>query len=72
MFLKKGWIVQTVEPFFLIAWKIWDQSKRNISKHKHLQENKIKGENQLTKITETVNFLSESFHRFEADRKLKE
>ena len=37
-----------------------------------LKENQIKGEKQLTDLAETVNFLSEKFHEFEADRKLKE
>ena len=37
-----------------------------------LNKNQIKGENQLTDLTETVNFLSEMFHEFEANRKLKE
>ena len=37
-----------------------------------LKENQIKGEKQLTDLTETVNFLSEKFHEFEADKKLKE
>ena len=36
------------------------------------KENQIKGEKQLTDLTETVNFLSENFYEFEADRKLKE
>ena len=37
-----------------------------------LKENQIKGEKQLTNLAETVNFLSEKFHEFEVDRKLKE
>ena len=37
-----------------------------------LKENQIKDEKQLTELAETVNFLSEKFHEFEADRKLKE
>ena len=37
-----------------------------------LKENQIKGEKQLIDLAETVNFLSEKFHEFEADRKLKE
>ena len=37
-----------------------------------LKENQIKGEKQLTDLAEIVNFLSEQFHEFEADRKLKE
>ena len=37
-----------------------------------MKENQIKGEKQLTDLAETVNFLSEKFHEFEADRKLKE
>ena len=37
-----------------------------------LNKNQIKGEKQLTDLTETVNFLSEMFHEFEANRKLKE
>ena len=37
-----------------------------------LKENQIKGGKQLTDLAETVNFLSERFHEFEADRKLKE
>ena len=37
-----------------------------------LKENQVKGEKQLTDLAETVNFLSEKFHEFEADRKLKE
>ena len=37
-----------------------------------LNNNQIKGEKQLTDLTETVNFLSEMFHEFEANRKLKE
>ena len=32
----------------------------------------INGEKQLTDLAETVNFLSEKFQEFEADRKLKE
>ena len=36
-----------------------------------LKESQIKGEMQLTDLVETVNFLSEKFHQFEADRKLK-
>ena len=32
----------------------------------------IKGEKQLIDLAETTNFLSEQFHEFEADRKLKE
>ena len=37
-----------------------------------LKENQIKVEKQLTGLAETVNFLSEKFHEFETDRKLKE
>ena len=37
-----------------------------------LKENQTKGEKQLTDLAETVNFLSEQFHEFEVDRKLKE
>ena len=37
-----------------------------------LKENQIKGEKQLTDLTETVNFLSERFHEFDVDRKLSE
>ena len=37
-----------------------------------LNKNQIKSEKQLTDLTETVNFLSEMFHEFEANRKLKE
>ena len=37
-----------------------------------LKENQIKGEKQLTDLAETVNFLSEKFHEFEADTKLEE
>ena len=37
-----------------------------------LKENQIKGEKQLTDLTETVNFLSEKLHKFEPNRKLKE
>ena len=37
-----------------------------------MKENQIKGEKLLTVLTETVNFLSEKFYEFEADRKLKE
>ena len=37
-----------------------------------LKENQVKGEKQITDLAETVNFLSEKFHEFEADRKLKE
>ena len=37
-----------------------------------LKENQIKREKQLTDLAETVNFLSEKFHEFEANRKLKE
>ena len=37
-----------------------------------LKENQIKGEKQLTDLAETVNFLSEKFHEFEPDRKVKE
>ena len=37
-----------------------------------LKENQIKVEKQLTNLGETVNFVSEKFHEFEADRKLKE
>ena len=37
-----------------------------------LKENQIKVEKQLTDLTESVNFLSEKFHEFEPDRKLKE
>ena len=37
-----------------------------------LKENQIKGEKQLIDLAETVNFVSEKFHEFEADRKLKE
>ena len=36
-----------------------------------LKENQIKGEKQVTDLAETVNFISEKFHEFEADRKLK-
>ena len=36
------------------------------------KENQIKGEKQLTDLAETVTFLSEKFHEFEVDRKLKE
>ena len=32
----------------------------------------IKGKKQLIDLTETTDFLSEQFHEFEADRKLKE
>ena len=32
----------------------------------------IKGEKQLIDLAETTNFLSEQFHEFEADKKLKE
>ena len=48
------------------------QSKRNIRKHKCLEREQIKGEKQLTDLTERVNFLSEKFHEFEGDKKLKE
>ena len=37
-----------------------------------LKENQIKGEKQLTDLAEIFNFLSEKFHDFGADRKLKE
>ena len=37
-----------------------------------LKENQIKGEKQLKNFDETVHFLSENFHEFEVDRKLKE
>ena len=37
-----------------------------------LKENQIKGEKQLIDLAETVNFVSEKFHEFETDRKLKE
>ena len=37
-----------------------------------LKENQIKGEKQLTDLTERVNFLSEKFHEFEGDKMLKE
>ena len=37
-----------------------------------LKENQIKGQKQLTDLDETFNFLSERFHEFEADSKLKE
>ena len=37
-----------------------------------LKENKIKGEKQLTNLTEAVNILSENFHEFEVDRILHE
>ena len=37
-----------------------------------LKENQIKVEKQLTNLAETVNFVSEKFHEFEADWKLKE
>ena len=37
-----------------------------------LRENQTKGKKQLTDLAETVNFLSEKFHEFEADRKLEE
>ena len=37
-----------------------------------MKENQIKGEKQLTDLTETVNFLSEKFHEFDVDRKLSE
>ena len=37
-----------------------------------LKENQTKGEKQLTDLTETVNFVSEKLHEFQADRKLKE
>ena len=36
------------------------------------KEKEIKGENQLTDLAETVHFLSQKFHEFEANRKLKE
>ena len=32
----------------------------------------VKGGKQLTDLAETINFLSETFHEFEADRKLKD
>ena len=32
----------------------------------------FRNEKQLTDLAETVNFLSEKFHEFEADRKLEE
>ena len=37
-----------------------------------MKENQIKGEKQLTDLTERVNFLSEKFHEFEGDKMLKE
>ena len=37
-----------------------------------LQENQIKGEQQLTDLVKTVNFFLEKIHEFEVDRKLKE
>ena len=37
-----------------------------------LKENQIEVEKQLTDLYETVNFLSEIFHEFENDRKIKE
>ena len=36
-----------------------------------LKKKNIKGEKQLTDITEAVNFISEKFNEFEVDRKLK-
>ena len=36
-----------------------------------LKENQIKGEKQLTDLAETVNSLSEKFHKFETNRKFK-
>ena len=36
-----------------------------------LTENQVKGEKKLTDLAETVNFLLEKFHKFEAHRKLK-
>ena len=38
----------------------------------NLKENQIKGEKQLTDLAKILKFLSEKFHEFEADRKLKE
>ena len=37
-----------------------------------MKENQIKAEKQLTDLTERFSFLSETFHEFAADRKLKE
>ena len=50
------------------------ESKVNeiFAKTNTLKENQIKGEQQLTDLAETVNFLSEKIHKFEVDRKLKE
>ena len=48
------------------------ESKVNEISENTNKENQIKSENQLTDLTEAVNFLSENFHEFETDRKLKE
>ena len=48
------------------------ESKVNEISENTNKKNQIKGENQLTDLTEAVNFLSENFHEFEIDRKLKE
>ena len=38
----------------------------------NLKENQIKGEKNLTDLSETVNFLLAKIHKFEDNRKLKE
>ena len=48
------------------------ESKVNEISENTNKENQIKSENQLTDLTEAVNFLSENFHEFETDMKLKE
>ena len=48
------------------------QSNEIFSNTNTLKGNQIKSEKQLTDLAETVNFLSEKFYEFEADRKIKE
>ena len=71
MFLKKAWTLPAIEVFFFDCLKNLESKVNEISENTN-KENQIKSENQLTDLTEAVNFLSENFHEFETDRKLKE
>ena len=64
MFLKKVWTFQTIEVFFLKSSKNVESKVNEIFANTNtLKENKIKDEKQLAELTETVNFLSEKFHK---------
>ena len=58
MFLKKAWTLKAVKVLIFYCLKILESKVNDICESTNtLRENQIKGEKQLTDLSETVNFL---------------